>query len=754
MPEEPEQQEKTTEKPTITIQSSDSSLSAASQVLPPSAPVSTSGTKSLSSGRLAQFFSSAKVTEQPSSGMETRPPLQTSSSELSKSATGGIRSKLKKLQSSPAIATMVDMSRKDSSSPPLTSPTEAKRTNGFLSRRKDTAQLTGLTIQAQARRQSTQDSIVPFSFAKGSTPTSGPTTTIDLSYASNISTYQISQRPVPQTSKVTRRTFSLSRLTRNKASGAKNNNTIEPNFHASPELKSRHETKPAPLLAAVKRGGPRITPAQFLPDELQSTNWALSAKYTSTKISLKTMGHKVLGKGATATVMIVQSNQKQTNGHRAVYAAKVYNKCPAGQNVVDHYSKVASEYKIAHQLFHRNVVHIYDLCMDSGDSWCSVMDYCEVGDLFSLMESYKISRTRKMGREERNCLFKQLLLGVSYIHSQGIAHRDIKPENLLITSKGELKISDFGVAVVVFDAQQNETADDLRLSAGLAGSIPYLPPEVFESKKDPANVKYDARLVDIWSCACTYINLVIGGGFFSKASITDDPAFARFVKELNRYWQHEKQLNDFLIGEGEKSISAQTLQNIEAYASSTAKQVERIAELAEAEDEDEDAEISQEKLKVVLSESTIESQTSTDSLPSEPSEPSSPSTKPLSPSGTPLDTCHEQGQMTRSFIMNMTEEQQPLFFFNEFGEAGKRLLARMLMPDPAYRPQIQEVMETSIIKRLGTCQIDDTIAQGISPKAMRKGNCDCQKIQKHTHQLYTKAPSLLGLGFKDPYKDM
>lgn len=753
MTEEPAQQEKTTENPASTIQSSHSSLSAPSQVFPPSSLDSTSGTKSLSSGRLAQFFSPVKMTEQPSSSTKTRPSLQTNSSELSKSATSGIRSKLKKLQSSPTLPTMVDMNRKDSSSSPtLASPTELKRTNGFLSRRKDTAQPTELTIQAQVRRQSTQDSIVPFSFAKGSTPTSGPTTTIDLSYASNISSYQISQRPVPQTSKVTRRTFSLSRLTRHKASAAKNNNTIEPNFHASPELKSSHETKPAPLFAAVKRGGPRITPAQFLPDELQSTNWSLSAKYTSTKISLKTMGHKVLGKGATATVMIVQSNQKQANGHRAIYAAKVYNKCPAGQNLVDHYSKIASEYKIAHRLYHRNVVHIYDLCMDPGDSWCSVMDFCEVGDLFSLMESYKISRTRKMGREERSCLFKQLLLGISYIHSQGIAHRDIKPENLLITSKGELKISDFGVAVVVFDTQKKETEDNLRLSAGLAGSIPYLPPEVFESKKDPENVKYDARLVDIWSCACTYINLVIGGGFFSKATITDDPAFARFVKELNRYWQHEKQLNDFLIGEGEKSISAQTLQSIQDYATSTAKQVERIAELAEAQVED--AAISQEKVKVVLSESTTGSQTSTESLPSEPSEPSSPCTKPVSPSRTPLETCHEQGQMTRSFIMNMTEEQQPLFFFNEFGEAGKRLLARMLMPDPAYRPQIQEVMETSIIRRLGTCQIDDSIAQGISLKSVRKGGCDCQKIQKHTHQLYTKAPSLLGLGFKDPYKDM
>lgn len=44
--------------------------------------------------------------------------------------------------------------------------------------------------------------------------------------------------------------------------------------------------------------------------------------------------------------------------------------------------------------------------------------------------------------------FNQLMDGVNYLHSKGVAHRDLKPENLLLDEHDNLKISDFGMATM------------------------------------------------------------------------------------------------------------------------------------------------------------------------------------------------------------------------------------------------------------------------------------------------------------------
>jgi protein-serine/threonine kinase len=45
-----------------------------------------------------------------------------------------------------------------------------------------------------------------------------------------------------------------------------------------------------------------------------------------------------------------------------------------------------------------------------------------------------------MSPSEIECCFRQILQGVSYLHSQGVAHRDIKPENIFFSGKGHLKV--------------------------------------------------------------------------------------------------------------------------------------------------------------------------------------------------------------------------------------------------------------------------------------------------------------------------
>lgn len=44
--------------------------------------------------------------------------------------------------------------------------------------------------------------------------------------------------------------------------------------------------------------------------------------------------------------------------------------------------------------------------------------------------------------------WRQILEGVQYLHTRGVAHRDLKPENLLLDSEDNVKISDFGMATL------------------------------------------------------------------------------------------------------------------------------------------------------------------------------------------------------------------------------------------------------------------------------------------------------------------
>lgn len=139
------------------------------------------------------------------------------------------------------------------------------------------------------------------------------------------------------------------------------------------------------------------------------------------------------------------------------------------------------------------------------------MEYCPGGDLYAAIKKGNLSS------DCINSYFKQILAGVSYLHSMGVAHRDIKPENLLLDAKGHVKITDFGVSDVFRMCWEKTT----HLSKGLCGSEPYIAPEQFEQKGSPLSLfrlsapdtdvvrfrmiaEYDARLVDVWACAVVF----------------------------------------------------------------------------------------------------------------------------------------------------------------------------------------------------------------------------------------------------------
>lgn len=176
-----------------------------------------------------------------------------------------------------------------------------------------------------------------------------------------------------------------------------------------------------------------------------------------------------IGKGATSVVRLAH---KWDRTEERLYAVKEFRKRRKNETEKEYVKKLTAEFCISSTLHHINIVETVDLVQDENQKWCEVMEFCPGGDLYAAIKKGGMSPS------EVECCFKQILTGVNYLHSQGVAHRDIKPENLFFDTQGHLKIGDYG-ASTVYRLPWETT---IHMSTGLCGSEPYIAPEQFLGK--------------------------------------------------------------------------------------------------------------------------------------------------------------------------------------------------------------------------------------------------------------------------------
>lgn len=173
---------------------------------------------------------------------------------------------------------------------------------------------------------------------------------------------------------------------------------------------------------------------------------------------------------------------------------------------------------------------------------------------------YSFIKQGKMQLDDIHSFFKQLLIGLDYLHSIGVAHRDLKPENLLIGKDNQLRIADFGSADVFRVAWQEHS----RLSDGICGTTPYMAPEIFEDKG------YWAAPVDVWAVGIIYFCMRFDGVPFGSAQLTDVnyPIYLRkrHFRDYLPFNKLEFETRSMLYGilhpNGEERLSIQDLLNM------------------------------------------------------------------------------------------------------------------------------------------------------------------------------------------------
>ncbi|ODV90404.1 hypothetical protein CANCADRAFT_24852 [Tortispora caseinolytica NRRL Y-17796] len=222
---------------------------------------------------------------------------------------------------------------------------------------------------------------------------------------------------------------------------------------------------------------------------------------------------EVIGKGAFGVVRVSHKVDPQNHQREQLYAVKEFRKHP--QESEQKYTKrLTSEFCISSSLRHPNIIHTLDLLRDAKKEFCEVMEYCAGGDLYTL-----VLTAGKLEAKEADCFFKQMMRGVVYMHEMGVAHRDLKPENLLLTTRGALKITDFGNGECFRMAWEK----DIHMTNGICGSGPYIAPEEYTEQE------FDPRAVDIWATGVIYMAMRSGRHLWKIANSAEDEFYERYL---------------------------------------------------------------------------------------------------------------------------------------------------------------------------------------------------------------------------------
>src|SRR5437867_11575045 len=145
------------------------------------------------------------------------------------------------------------------------------------------------------------------------------------------------------------------------------------------------------------------------------------------------------------------------------------------------------------ELTHKNIVRIYDFVHDER-SGCISMEYVD-GDTLS---SLRCDKERKVFEAaELSDWMLQLCDALDYAHNYArIIHRDLKPANLMVNQRGELKVSDFGIARSLGDSLSVIT-----MAGGRSGTLSYMSPQQLEGERG-------THLDDIYSLGATVYELL------------------------------------------------------------------------------------------------------------------------------------------------------------------------------------------------------------------------------------------------------
>jgi serine/threonine-protein kinase len=270
----------------------------------------------------------------------------------------------------------------------------------------------------------------------------------------------------------------------------------------------------APLLPALRRMLDRAkSPSSLLLDRLPR----LDARHERFTRTLKT-GDRVgpyelvreLGSGGMAEVWLAR---RADGAYKREVALKVPKLTRLRRNLERHYER---ERDILASLEHPNIARLYDAGLAPDGLPYLALEYVQGQPLPAWCDAHRV------GLRERLKLLLQVIEAVTYAHDRQVIHRDLKPSNVFVTSAGQVRLLDFGIAKLLED----EEADGAPLHLYTRALTPdYASPELLRG--DPV----DSR-ADVYSLGALLYELLSGDRPYRLSFIGPPAQLAAAVEQL------------------------------------------------------------------------------------------------------------------------------------------------------------------------------------------------------------------------------
>src|SRR5262245_22705584 len=172
-----------------------------------------------------------------------------------------------------------------------------------------------------------------------------------------------------------------------------------------------------------------------------------------------------------------------------------------------HLAQFHNELRIARQVSHKNVCRLYDLGEADGRRFLT-MEYIDGEDLASLLR-----RIGRIPQDKAIDLARQLCGGLAAAHDRQVLHRDLKPANVMVDGQGNVRITDFGLAVAAGDT------DAIR-----AGTPQYMAPELLAAEAAGDGVLAPAQATvksDLYALGLVLFEIFTGKRAFEAKTLAD-----------------------------------------------------------------------------------------------------------------------------------------------------------------------------------------------------------------------------------------